>query len=151
MKTLGGMTLILAALLATGCASGRGGSDYERADARRVFDVKMATVEAIRSVKIEGTESGIGATAGTVVGGVAGSNVGQGKGAIVGSVLGAVVGGLAGSAVEEGATRKTGLEITVTLDGGHTIAIIQADKGEDFRVGDRVRILQSGGEARVSR
>lgn len=151
MKTLGGMTLILAALLATGCASGLGGSDYERADARQVYDVKMATVEAIRSVKIEGTESGIGATAGTVVGGVAGSNVGQGKGAIVGSVLGAVVGGLAGSAVEEGATRQTGLEITVTLDGGRTIAIIQADKGEDFRVGDRVRILQSGGEARVSR
>lgn len=151
MKKLGAMTLILAALLATGCASGLGGSDYERADARRVYDVKMATVEAIRSVKIEGTESGVGATAGTVVGGVAGSNVGQGKGAVVGSVLGAVVGGLAGAAVEESATRQNGLEITVTLDGGRTIAIIQADKGEDFRVGDRVRVLQSGGEARVSR
>jgi outer membrane lipoprotein SlyB len=151
MKTLGGMTLILVALLATGCASGLGGSDYERADTRRVYEVKMATIEAIRSVKIEGTESGIGAAAGTVVGGVAGSNIGDGKGAIVGSVLGAVVGGLAGAAAEEGATRQTGLEITVTLDGGRTIAIIQADKGEDFRVGDRVRILQSGGEARVSR
>jgi outer membrane lipoprotein SlyB len=66
-------------------------------------------------------------------------------------VLGAVVGGLAGAATEEVTTRKTGVEVTVTLDSGRTIAMVQEDKGENFKVGERVRVLESGGQVRVSR
>lgn len=151
MKRSSSIVLALVAIVSTGCASGLGGSDYERRDARRVYEVRMGVVEAVRPVRIEGTDSGVGATSGAVVGGVAGSSVGQGKGAIVGAVLGAVVGGVAGQAMEEQATKKAGLEIVVRLDSGRTIAIVQEDRGEDLRVGDRVRILESGGEARVSR
>lgn len=151
MKLLTGTALALRAVLATGCASGLSGSDYERRDARRAYEVKMGVIESLRGVQIEGTKSGVGTASGAVIGGVAGSNIGQGKGAIVGAVLGAVAGGVAGKAIEEHATKTNGLEITVRLDSGRTIAIVQEDKGEDFRVGDRVRILESGGEARVSR
>jgi outer membrane lipoprotein SlyB len=49
------------------------------------------------------------------------------------------------------ATRKQGMEIIVKIDYSRTIAIVQEDKGENFKVGDRVRILESGGQARVSR
>lgn len=150
MNILTGGALALAALVLTGCTSGLGSSDYERRDARRVYEVKMGVVESVRGVQIEGSKSGVGTATGAVVGGVAGSNVGQGKGAIVGAVLGAVVGGVAGSAIEGGVTKKNGLELTVRLDSGRTIAIVQEDTGEDFRVGDRVRILESGGEARVT-
>src|SRR3990167_3586688 len=87
--------------------------------------------------------------AGGLVGGVAGSEVGHGKGAVVGSVLGAVVGGVAGAAVEEGTTRQKGVEITVKLDGGRMIAVTQA-ADEEFKVGDRVRILFGGGVTRVT-
>jgi outer membrane lipoprotein SlyB len=142
--------LLLTALLSAGCAGGLGSGDYERRDARRVYEVKMGTVEAVREVRLEGTKSGVGSASGAVIGGVAGSGVGGGKGQVVGAVLGAVLGGVAGSAVEESVTRKTGLEITVRLDAGRTIAIVQEDTGESFRVGDRVRLLESGGEARVS-
>lgn len=145
--------LLVPALLTTvlaGCASGLGSGDYERKEARRVYEVKMGVVESVRSVKLEGTASGVGATAGGVVGGVAGSEVGGGKGKAVGAVLGAVVGGVAGAAAEEAATRKPGLEITVRLDSGRTIAVVQEDTGEKFAPGERVRMLESGGQARIT-
>ncbi len=152
MKSI--LVLLIPALLApallAGCASGRGSGDYERSEARRVYEVKMGVVEHVRSVKLEGTASGVGTTAGGVIGGVAGSEAGGGKGKVVGAVLGAVVGGIAGAATEEVATRKSGQEITVRLDSGRVIAVVQEDSGEKFTVGDRVRVLESGGEARVT-
>lgn len=143
--------LLLVPALLGGCASRLGGDDYARSDARRAYEVRMGVIEHVRSVRLEGTDSGIGAAAGGVVGGVAGSEVGGGKGRVVGAVLGAVVGGVAGAAAEEAVTRKPGLELTVRLDGGRTIAVVQEDTGERFAVGDRVRVLESRGQTRVTR
>lgn len=140
---------LLAALIA-GCASSNSGDVYSRGETRRVQTVKMGVVEGIRLVKIEGTKSPVGTGAGAVVGGVAGSSVGHGKGSMIGAVIGAVAGGLAGSALEEGVTRKDGVEITVKLDTGTMLAIVQEDSGEKFAPGERVRVLESGGETRVS-
>ena len=140
MRNFTGIILVATALLA-GCAGGLGGGDYERGQTRGVQEVQMGVVESVREVKIEGTKTGIGSTAGAVVGG--------GKGQIIGGVLGAVVGGVAGAAVEEGTTRQKGVEITVKLDGGRMIAVTQA-ADEEFKVGDRVRILFGGGVTRVT-
>jgi outer membrane lipoprotein SlyB len=142
---------LLAAVLLSACASGLGSGDYERSQVRGVQEVRMGVVEAVREVRIEGTQSGIGPAAGAVVGGVAGSEIGQGKGSVIGSVLGAVAGGVAGAAIEEGATRQKGVEITIKLDSGRMIAVTQAaDPNEVFKVGDRVRILSGGGVTRVT-
>lgn len=143
--------LITLSLLLGGCASGLGGADYKRGETRRVQEVRMGVIEDVRTVRIEGTSSGVGAAAGTVVGGVAGSGIGGGRGRVVGAVLGAVAGGVAGSAIEESSTRKPGLELTIRLETGRVIAIVQEDDGTDFRRGDRVRVIGSGGQARVSR
>jgi outer membrane lipoprotein SlyB len=140
---------VITTLLLAGCASGLGGGDYAREQARGVQEVQMGVVESVREVKLEGTKSGVGTLAGSVVGGVAGSEIGRGKGSIVGSVLGAVAGGVGGAAVEEGTTRQKGIEITVKLDSGRMIAITQA-ADEPFKVGDRVRILSGGGTTRVT-
>lgn len=140
---------VITTLLLAGCAGGLGGGDYERTQTRGVQEVQMGVVESVREVKIEGTKSGVGTTAGAVVGGVAGSTIGHGKGSVVGSVLGAVAGGVAGSAVEEGTTKQKGVEITVKLDGGRMLAITQA-ADEEFKVGDRVRLLSGGGVTRVT-
>ena len=75
--------------------------------------------------------------------------MGSGKGHIVGAIAGAVLGGLAGNAIEENVTKKNALEITVKLDSGRLLAITQA-ADEEFRVGDRVRVLSGGGVTRVS-
>lgn len=143
-------TLAILPLFLTGCVGGLGGDDYERGEARRVQEVKLGVVEHVRPVRLEGTQSGVGAAAGGVVGGVAGSGVGQGKGSTVGAVIGAVAGGVAGAATERAVTRRPGLEITVRLDSGRLIAITQEDTGEAFATGERVRVLESGGTARVS-
>ena len=140
---------VLAAFLLGGCASGLGGSDYSRGQARGEMSVRTGKVISVRQVRIEGTKSSVGSTAGAVIGGVAGSNVGQGKGSIIAGVLGAVAGGIAGAAVEEGGTRQTGLEITVELDNGQMIAVTQA-ADEAFVPGERVRILSGRGETRVT-
>lgn len=132
-----------------GCASSMSGGAYSRGQARQVQEVKMGVVESVRRVKIEGTKSPVGTGAGAVIGGIAGSNVGQGKGSTVGTILGAVAGGVAGSMIEEGVMSKDGLEITVKLDNGRMIAVTQ-EADEQFRVGERIRVLSGGGVTRVT-
>ena len=110
--------MLLSVVLLGGCASSKSGEVYSRDQARREQTVRMATVESVREVLMEGTKSGVGTVAGAAVGGIAGSTFGGGKGAAVAAVIGAVAGGLAGAAVEEGTTRKMALEITVRQDNG---------------------------------
>ena len=76
-------------------------------------------------------------------------SVGGGKGSIVGTILGAVAGGMAGSAIEGGTSHKAGVEITVKLDNGQLVAIVQ-EADEEFHPGERVRILSGSGTSRVS-
>jgi outer membrane lipoprotein SlyB len=139
---------LLAALLAA-CASSNSGSVYSRDEARKVQTVKTGVIESVRQVKLEGTKSPVGTIAGGAVGGIAGSSIGGGRGSAIAAVIGAVAGGLAGSALEEGVTRKDGVELTVKLDGGGLIAIVQ-EADEIFMAGEKVRILESGGVSRVS-
>jgi outer membrane lipoprotein SlyB len=136
-------------LLLAGCPAGLGGKDYSRDQARIAQEVQMGVVESVREVNIEGTKTPVGAGAGAVVGGVAGSTMGGGRGSIITTTVGALLGGVGGAAVEEAVTRQAGLEITVKLDSGRMIAITQA-ADEEFRVGDRVRVLSGGGTTRVT-
>jgi outer membrane lipoprotein SlyB len=140
--------IVITAFLAA-CASSNSGSVYKRDDARKVQTVKTGVVESVRQVKLEGTKSPVGTVAGGAIGGIAGSSVGGGRGSAIAAVIGAVAGGLAGSAAEEVVTRKDGLEITVKLDGGGLIAIVQ-EADEAFSPGEKVRIVENGETSRVS-
>lgn len=140
---------LAAVALISGCASTSSGSVYSGGQVRQEQTVRMGVVESVRQVSIEGSKSGVGAVAGGIVGGVAGSNVGGGKGSTIGSVLGAVAGGVAGNMIEQGATKKQGVEITVKLDNGELRAITQ-EADEAFHPGERVRLLSGGGVTRVS-
>jgi outer membrane lipoprotein SlyB len=141
---------LTAALVLSACAPGQGANTYSRNQARTEQSVRMGTVEGVRTVRLEGTKSPVGTIAGGVVGGVAGSAVGQGRGSTIAAVIGAVAGGIAGSALEERATGKDGIEVTVRLDNGNMIAITQ-EADEQFKPGDRVRVLAGGGVSRVTR
>ncbi len=136
-------------VLVAACASSNSGSVYSRDDARKVQTVKTGVVESVRSVKLEGTKSPVGTIAGGAIGGVAGGTIGHGAGSTLGAIIGAVAGGIAGSAVEEGVTRKDALEITVKLDGGSMIAIVQ-EADEQFHAGEKVRIVENGETSRVT-
>jgi outer membrane lipoprotein SlyB len=137
-------------LMLGGCMSTLTGDSYSRDEARRPQTVQFGMVEYVRPVVIEGTKTGIGAGTGAVVGGIGGSTVGGGRAAAVATVLGAVAGGVAGGMVEEGATKKQGVEITVRLDSGQIVAIVQQASATTFNVGDRVRVLTLNGETRVA-
>ena len=145
------VVVMCAVALLAGCAGGLGGGTYERAEARRAMTVDYGTVESVRQVQLEGTKTPVGTIAGAAVGGVAGSTIGGGSGRTIATVLGAVAGGVAGSAVEESATRKRGVEVTVKLDNGQLLAVVQEDEGEGFSPGERVRVVRDGRTTRVSR
>jgi outer membrane lipoprotein SlyB len=142
------LAAIAALLVLSGCASSLSGSAYERRQARTAHEVQYGVVEEVREVQIEGTKSGVGPMAGAAVGGIAAGS--EGKGGAIAGVLGAVAGGIAGAAIEEGATRQKGLEITVKLDSGRFLAITQA-ADEEFKKGERVRVLFGArGDTRVT-
>src|SRR5262249_45238766 len=151
MKPLLRLRAAAAALVVlAGCMTHESANVYDKHEAGREQTVRMATVDSVRKVTIEGSQSGVGAAAGGAVGGIAGSGVGQNRGSAVAGVLGAVGGGVLGNAAERKLTAKDALEITVKLDSGELRAIVQ-EADVDVRPGDRVRLLSSGGVTRVTK
>ena len=119
--------------------------------AQRVSHVYDATVLAVRPVTIDGSQSGVGAGAGAIVGGIAGSAIGGGNGAAIATVLGAVVGGVAGNAIERDSTTQNGVEIIVQMRDGQRRAVIQGVTADAWAPGDPVILIVSGGNARIAR
>lgn len=143
-------TLAMVTLL-SGCPASMSASSYTRDQARSAQNVEYGTVQSVREVRIEGTKSGVGTLAGGAIGGLLGNEVGAGTGRTLATIGGGLAGAAAGSAVEEGATRQRGLEITVKLDSGRTIAVTQAIDAS-FSPGDRVRVMiDRFGTARIVR
>jgi outer membrane lipoprotein SlyB len=143
--------LTLAALVA-GCAtSNTSGSVYSARQTMGEQTVRMATVESVREVTIDrGQESGTGTLTGAALGGLAGSNVGGGRGAVAATIAGAVVGGIIGQKVEKDANNRKGYEITVKLDQSGELRAITQEADEQFRPGERVRLLSDGRRTRVT-
>ena len=141
--------LLLITALLPACAPSRSGAVYSRDQARTAHTVTYGSVISVSQVTIEGTQTGAGVLGGGALGGVLGSMVGGGRGSILGAVAGAVGGGLAGAAVEKGVTTKQALEITVQLDNGQILSVVQ-EADEPFNRNDRVMVLRSvDGSARV--
>jgi outer membrane lipoprotein SlyB len=139
-----------AALGLAGCAApGQGSGDYRRVETRGEMSVRFGVVETVRDVRIDPANTGVGSFTGATLGGIAGSTIGGGNGQIAGAVAGALLGGLIGAHVEKDANVRPGIEITVLLDGGKYIAVVQ-EPDEAFRIGDRVRVLSGNGTTRVT-
>lgn len=144
------LTPFAVACLLSGCYTpSSSGSVYTAGEARNEQTVRMAVVESVRQVAIEASRGEVGTIAGGAIGGIGGSTVGGGRGSAVGTIIGAVAGGAAGSALERNVTQRKGLEITVRLENGELRAITQ-DADEEFRPGERVRLVSSRGVTRVT-
>ena len=141
--------LACAALLAA-CATSHSPSTYSSHQAQREMNVRLGVVDSVRPVTIEGPKSGTGSLVGGAVGGIAGSNIGGGnRGSAVGTIAGIVGGAIAGNAIEDNVNKRAGLEITVKYDNGSLGAITQ-EADEQFRPGERVRVLSDGHTTRVT-
>jgi len=145
------VTFLMVPALLTGCASSNSGEVYSREQARRTQTVQLGTVQSVKNVRIEGTRSAVGPVAGGIGGGVVGSTIGAGKGSVLAALGGAALGAVGGAVAEEKLTKKAGLEITVKLDSGSTIAVVQ-EADVMYSVGERVRVLTGpDGTTRVAR
>lgn len=123
----------------------------KRDDANRMSTVLDGKVLSVRTVKVEGSQSGIGGAAGGAVGAIAGSSVGGRREGQVGAILGAVAGAVVGNAMERTSTQEDALEILVQLKSGERRAIVQARGSEELRPGDAVILVTTGGKVRVTR
>ena len=139
-----------AAALLAGCATSSP-DVVSRNDAQRMSTVVDAVVLSTRPVVVDGNQSGIGAAAGGVVGGIAGASVGGRRESAAVGIIGAVVGGVIGNATERMATREEAVEILVQLRNGDRRSIVQAKAGEAFAAGDPVILVTTGGRVRVTR
>ncbi len=152
LKSSRSLLLALSVVLA-GCANNSlTGDTYSRDEARQVQQVQYGRILSVRPVIIEGDREGIvGNVGGTVIGGVAGNSVGGGNGQTIATVIGAAVGGILGQAAEERATRRQGQELTLEMDNGEVLSVVQEVKDNVFfAIDDRVKLLKLNGTARVS-
>jgi outer membrane lipoprotein SlyB len=109
----------------------------------------QGVVRAIEVIPVASRPVGAGAILGAIVGGVVGNQFGSGSGRALTTIGGAVAGGVAGNAIEDRASKRAGLEITIKLDNGQMIAVTQ-EADEAFHPGERVRILSGHGATRVT-
>ncbi len=136
-----------------GCAQqGLYGTSYSRSQVGQAQTVQYGTVQSVTPVRIEGrTDGWVGSGAGAIVGGIAGNQIGGGSGRALATVAGAVAGGLVGQRVEKSATEGQGQEITIQLDYGGVMSVVQeVENGQFFRPGDRIRVLGQGQSMKVT-
>ncbi len=113
-------------------------------------DVQFGEVLSVRNVIIQKNSTDTGQTAGGIIGALAGNEVGKGKGKIVGGVVGTVTGSAIGSIIDRNAQAEAGIEVTIKLESGRTVAIVQL-AGEAFKAGEKVKVLTTqDGTARVT-
>ena len=150
-NTVRNLTAIALVTLLGACATSSP-DVISRQDAQVAAQVQDGTVISIRSVTVDGSQSGMGAAAGGIVGaavGTGGSTIQREKIGL--GVLAGVAGALAGNAIERMATKEEAVEIIVQLGNGERRAIVQAKGNETLMPGDPVILVTSGGKVRVSR
>jgi outer membrane lipoprotein SlyB len=152
MKAFTKLSLSAALVLALGACATSSPDVVQRGDAQRLSQVQDGVLLSIRTVTVDGSQSGIGSTVGGVTGAVAGSTRGA-RGAestVIGMLVG-VAGAVAGNTIERMATRETADELLIQLRGGGRRAVVQA-KGRDVLVpGDAVIIVTTGSKVRVTK
>jgi outer membrane lipoprotein SlyB len=152
MKKLIRLALVVSIAAVLGACASSSPDMIQRGDTQRMAKIEDAVVLSVRTVTVDGSQSGIGATVGGVVGaigGYAGSGV-QREGQVLG-VLAGVAGAAAGNAIERFSTKEEAVEILVQLKGGERRAIVQAKAAEKLEPGDPVIIVTTGSKVRVTK
>jgi len=152
MKTWTSTALGLALLVALGGCATSSPDVIRRQDTQTMSQVQDAVVITVRTVTVDGNQTGMGAAVGGVVGalaGSAGSSVQREQNAL--GLLAGVAGAVAGNAIERMGTREEALEIIVQLRNGERRAIVQAKGSEMLAAGDPVIIVTTGNKVRVSK
>jgi outer membrane lipoprotein SlyB len=142
----------LAFVLALTACSTSSPDVIQRGDAQRLSTVVDAVVLSVRTVTVDGSQSGVGAVTGGVVGGLAGYGAGSNqREAQIAGILAATAGAVAGNVIERVGTREEAYEILVQLKNGDRRAIVQAKGSEVFAPGETVILVTTSGKVRVAK
>lgn len=135
----------LSVVLTAGCTFPSSQPTVSRAQVGVVQNLDLGRVVRTRNVVVDGERTILGISGGAAVGGAAAyPGAGAGAGDLVVQAAAAVTGAVAGSAVEEAATRKPAQELTILLDSGSTVIIVQEVADGLFKEGDRVQVNSGG-------
>ncbi len=145
-----GRTWFICCVAMLAACTGPRGPSYPESQAGTAWTAHAGEVVALREVTISGESTALGTIGGGAIGYAIGRSIGSGSGSRVAGAVGGVAGAVAGREVESASKTRPGLEITVALDRGDTLVVVQpAD--EVFEEGQRVRVLLGrGDQARVS-
>ncbi|HEX7971676.1 MAG TPA: glycine zipper 2TM domain-containing protein [Thiobacillus sp.] len=139
--------LLLLAVWMGGCAEmGSRGTKYgETGGTVASPSERNGTIARLETIQVDDNyKLGLGTAVGAVAGGLLGAGVGDTKGAVAGAVLG----GAAGTYAESKLARKDAQRITVDMQTGGRVTIVQPVDAR-LREGLRVRVEGSGENARV--
>jgi len=100
------------------------------------------TVSDVKTIKVKGEGTGVGAVAGGVLGAVVGHQIGAGRGKDVATVAGAAGGAYAGHQVEKNVRSKTRHQVVVTMEDG-TARTFTYDAATAYKIGDKVRVVNN--------
>jgi outer membrane lipoprotein SlyB len=118
---------LLSLVTLTGCTPSLSPDTYTTTNAGRIHRVAKGVVISSRTVRV--SDSGAGASVGTITGGalgaIAGSEIGQGNGSLAAGIGGALLGGIAGQHVQQGLTSQNGIEYVVRLQNKSLISLVQ--------------------------
>lgn len=141
---------LLVICLLQGCAT-QGYETVPRSTAGKIQQVTTGTVVSARPVVIEGDATYLGQSSGAIMGSAIGQTAGDGTGRLIAAAGGAVVGSIVGGMVEKELSQKQAQELTVSLDDGGTVVVVQERKNVGFVEGDRVSVAHAvSGEAHIS-
>lgn len=150
MRNITSTIAICAVLGLSGCAA-HTQNQFTEAEAGQQVEVEFGRIVAVRSVKIQHKDTGIGAGAGMLAGAGAGNAIGNGNGNGVAILGGMIIGGIAGAIAEHKLQNLQGIAYTITKRNGKTVVITQeiGKDDEPLRRGDRVMIETQGVYKRV--
>ncbi len=147
MKTLLPSFLAAICLVWAGCTFPSSGPMVSRAQVGNMQTLDLGQIVAVRYVVVDGERTILGISGGAALGGAAahpGSYSTAGTGEIVAQAAAGVAGAILGSAAEEAVTREKAQELTIELDNGNVVVIIQEIPDGPFRQGDRVQVNHGG-------
>jgi len=102
---------------------------------------QCGAVVELKTVKIAGEGTGLGAVAGGVIGGVLGHQVGGGRGKDVATVAGAAGGAYVGHQAEKKSKEKTQYQVLVKMEDAGNIRTFIFNSETAYRVGDKVNVI----------
>ena len=123
---------------------------FDRDSVQKISNVLYGEIISIQDVVIEGDIIS-GSIVGGLVGAAAGSEISNSKSeSEIGAVLGGAIGATLGGNLSKKIKAVAGIQLTINMDDGRTISVVQEIGDYQFSTGDLVEIISIKGKTRVS-